>query len=186
MSTRRLDRRHPTRNNLTMLRSVRLSSAVASAVGAQARAISATPRAALDFDLSEEQRALEDMAQQFAREVIMPVAGDHDKTGEFPWEIVRSLSFLSLNTQQQQQHKHNTQHTHTRLHTHTHHTHTHTHTHPLHPYTQPSPGPLCGLVSLPFFLLTIFLRSTDQAGSCSWAYEPAHPRGVWRSCSRCC
>ncbi len=44
----------------------------------------------MDFQLSESQRALQDMARKFAREVIRPKAAHHDETAEFPREIIAS------------------------------------------------------------------------------------------------
>ena len=43
----------------------------------------------IDFSLSEEQRALRDLAHDFALNEIRPQAAHHDQTGEFPREIVR-------------------------------------------------------------------------------------------------
>ncbi|MBI2837900.1 MAG: acyl-CoA dehydrogenase family protein [Acidobacteria bacterium] len=43
----------------------------------------------MSFDLSEEQRQLQQMARDFAREHIVPVAQHHDETGEFPSEVCR-------------------------------------------------------------------------------------------------
>lgn len=43
----------------------------------------------ISFDLSEEQRQLQQMARDFAREHIAPVAHHHDETGEFPSEVCR-------------------------------------------------------------------------------------------------
>lgn len=52
---------------------------------------STSQRFDVNFQLNEEQTALDDMSKQFAREVIQPVAADHDQSGEFPWEIVSAL-----------------------------------------------------------------------------------------------
>jgi len=43
----------------------------------------------VDFDLTEEQRAFRDLAREFARREIAPVAAQYDESGEFPWEVVR-------------------------------------------------------------------------------------------------
>mgnify|MGYP002803860245 CR=1 FL=1 len=48
------------------------------------------------FDMSEELCALRDMARKFAREEILPVAAEHDKTGEYPWEIIKKAHELGL------------------------------------------------------------------------------------------
>jgi len=43
----------------------------------------------VDFRLSDEQELLRQLARDFARTEIMPVAEHHDATGEFPTEVVR-------------------------------------------------------------------------------------------------
>jgi acyl-CoA dehydrogenase len=43
----------------------------------------------LGFDLTEEQLELQATARRFARAEILPVAGRHDETEEFPLEICR-------------------------------------------------------------------------------------------------
>ncbi|KAI1706991.1 acyl-CoA dehydrogenase, middle domain-containing protein [Ditylenchus destructor] len=54
----------------------------------------------LSFDLSDTQREFQQVAFQFAKEVIMPKAAHHDQTGEFPWEIIKQAHKLGLmNTQ---------------------------------------------------------------------------------------
>lgn len=50
------------------------------------------------FGLSPEQKELQAVARKFAREEIIPVAAHHDKTGEYPKEIVKKaweLGFLN-------------------------------------------------------------------------------------------
>ena len=42
----------------------------------------------IGFDLSPEQRALQERARQFAREVILPVADRHDREGTFPLDVM--------------------------------------------------------------------------------------------------
>ena len=50
----------------------------------------------MDFELSEEQKAVRMMVREFAQREIAPVAQDLDEREEFPWEIVRKLSDLGL------------------------------------------------------------------------------------------
>ena len=50
----------------------------------------------MDFRLNDEQRMIRDMARDFARKEIAPVAAHHDETGEFPYEIVKKLGALGL------------------------------------------------------------------------------------------
>ncbi|WP_375767543.1 acyl-CoA dehydrogenase family protein [Archangium gephyra] len=44
----------------------------------------------MDFQLTESQRALQDTARKFAREVIRPKAAHHDETSQFPREVMMS------------------------------------------------------------------------------------------------
>ncbi|HEY3365850.1 MAG TPA: acyl-CoA dehydrogenase [Symbiobacteriaceae bacterium] len=50
----------------------------------------------MNFDLSQEQAMIRDMAREFANEVVAPGAGERDKTGEFPLTIVRQMGQLGL------------------------------------------------------------------------------------------
>ncbi|KHN70958.1 putative medium-chain specific acyl-CoA dehydrogenase 10, mitochondrial [Toxocara canis] len=66
----------------------RILSTVAST---QARLASSATSATLgfNFQLTDEQRELQDMVRKFVRDEIIPVAGHFDKTGEFPWDIIK-------------------------------------------------------------------------------------------------
>jgi short-chain 2-methylacyl-CoA dehydrogenase len=48
------------------------------------------------FTLNEEQEALRSTVEEFAREVIAPVIGDHYERGEFPYEIVSRMGKMGL------------------------------------------------------------------------------------------
>ena len=48
------------------------------------------------FALNEEQEALRSTVEEFAREVIAPVIGDHYERGEFPYEIVSRMGKMGL------------------------------------------------------------------------------------------
>jgi len=50
----------------------------------------------IDFSLTDEQRALRDLAHDFAANEIRPVAAHHDQTGEFPREVVGKAWELGL------------------------------------------------------------------------------------------
>ena len=50
----------------------------------------------MDFELSEQQRMVRDMARTFATEKLTPGAGTRDAAGEFPREIFRELAGLGL------------------------------------------------------------------------------------------
>lgn len=43
----------------------------------------------VDFELSEEQQLFQDLARDFARREMAPLAARYDESGEFPWEVVR-------------------------------------------------------------------------------------------------
>ena len=43
----------------------------------------------VSFQLSDEQCALRDLARDFAKSEIRPVAAHHDVTGEYPWEVLK-------------------------------------------------------------------------------------------------
>jgi acyl-CoA dehydrogenase len=48
------------------------------------------------FDLSEQQRDLQRLARDFARDVVRPVAAHHDETGEWPDTVLRKAWELGL------------------------------------------------------------------------------------------
>lgn len=50
----------------------------------------------MDFDLSEEQRAIQEMARGFADDNLAPKAIEWDETGHFPEDVVRSVGALGL------------------------------------------------------------------------------------------
>lgn len=50
----------------------------------------------VDFSLTEDQRAVRDLAREFARNEIAPGAAERDRNGEFPAEIVRAAGELGF------------------------------------------------------------------------------------------
>ena len=50
----------------------------------------------MDFTLNEDQRAIRDLARDFARNEIAPIAAKIDETGEFPYETVKKMGALGL------------------------------------------------------------------------------------------
>ncbi|HKF76348.1 MAG TPA: acyl-CoA dehydrogenase family protein [Candidatus Dormibacteraeota bacterium] len=50
----------------------------------------------MDFELSDEQRAVRDLCREFARDVVAPAAPDLDREHRFPSEIVRQMGELGL------------------------------------------------------------------------------------------
>ncbi len=56
-----------------------------------------TPNA-ISFKLSEEQKMIQNLARDFARNEIAPVAEHYDRTHEFPWPVVKKAQELGLTT----------------------------------------------------------------------------------------
>jgi short-chain 2-methylacyl-CoA dehydrogenase len=50
----------------------------------------------MDFTLNEERQAIRDTCRDFAEQEIKPLAEEMDRTGEFPYEIVRKMGELGL------------------------------------------------------------------------------------------
>jgi acyl-CoA dehydrogenase len=50
----------------------------------------------ISFELSEDQKQLQDMARKFAKDEMIPKAEHHDRTGEFPYETVKKAWELGL------------------------------------------------------------------------------------------
>jgi len=50
----------------------------------------------VDFDLTDEQKAIRDLARDFSREVIAPAAEDLDREHRFPYDIVRQMGELGI------------------------------------------------------------------------------------------
>lgn len=48
------------------------------------------------FGLNEEQLEMQAVARKFAKEEIIPVAAQLDKTGEYPWDIIKKSWALGL------------------------------------------------------------------------------------------
>ncbi|KOB72447.1 Acyl-CoA dehydrogenase [Operophtera brumata] len=54
------------------------------------------PTTGFCFELDDEQKALQELARKFARDEIIPVAAHYDKTGEYPWPIVKKAWEVGL------------------------------------------------------------------------------------------
>ncbi|KAI7904617.1 acyl-CoA dehydrogenase/oxidase [Cokeromyces recurvatus] len=50
----------------------------------------------MGFSLTEEQKSIQQMARKFAREEIIPVAAEYDRTGRYPTEIIKKAWELGL------------------------------------------------------------------------------------------
>ena len=51
---------------------------------------------ALTLELTPEQLEIQQLARQFSRSEIAPVAAHHDRTGEYPWDIIKKAHGLGL------------------------------------------------------------------------------------------
>ncbi|CAG2170430.1 unnamed protein product [Oppiella nova] len=49
-----------------------------------------------NFELNSEQKSLQELAQKFAKEEIIPRAPHYDQTGHFPWDLVKQAHELGL------------------------------------------------------------------------------------------
>ena len=49
-----------------------------------------------NFELTDEQKSLKDLARKFSREEIAPKAAHYDQTGEFPWDLHNKAHELGL------------------------------------------------------------------------------------------
>lgn len=47
-------------------------------------------------ELTPEQREVQELARKFAREDVIPVAAHHDRTGEYPWALIKKAHSLGL------------------------------------------------------------------------------------------
>ncbi|XP_029171059.1 probable medium-chain specific acyl-CoA dehydrogenase, mitochondrial [Nylanderia fulva] len=54
------------------------------------------PNQGYNFELSDTQREMQDLARKFVREEIIPVAAEYDRTGKYPWELIKKAWSLGL------------------------------------------------------------------------------------------
>ena len=50
----------------------------------------------MNYFLTDDQKMIKDLAAQIAREKIAPIAAELDESGEFPWEVVKTLAQSDL------------------------------------------------------------------------------------------
>src|SRR5688572_6307687 len=50
----------------------------------------------IGFAMSDQQKALHELAHDFAAREIRPVSDHHDKTMEYPWEVIRKAHEVGL------------------------------------------------------------------------------------------
>ncbi|KAH9360092.1 hypothetical protein HPB48_014619 [Haemaphysalis longicornis] len=83
--------------NFPALRALRCVQQSSRPLSAEAAATAARPSSAgYCFELSEEQKEYQNLARKFAREEVLPKAAHHDRTGEFPWDIVKKAFDVGL------------------------------------------------------------------------------------------
>lgn len=68
----------------------------ASAVPASARALSGAPVADLGYTLTEDQRSFQEVARNFAKNEIIPVAAEFDRSMAFPADLFKQAWELGL------------------------------------------------------------------------------------------
>lgn len=56
----------------------------------------ATTSGGFNFELTEEQKEYQQLSRKFAQEEIIPRAAHYDKTGEFPWDLIKKAFDLGL------------------------------------------------------------------------------------------
>ena len=52
----------------------------------------------IDFSLTDEQKQLQQLARDFARREIMPIASEYDRLEELPWQIVEKATNWACST----------------------------------------------------------------------------------------
>ncbi|KRT80699.1 hypothetical protein AMK59_5339, partial [Oryctes borbonicus] len=49
-----------------------------------------------NFELNETQKEIQQLARKFVKEEVIPVAAEYDKSGKYPWEIIKKAWSLGL------------------------------------------------------------------------------------------
>ena len=50
----------------------------------------------MDFNLSNDQKLVQEVSREFAKKKLAPISRDIDKTGEFPKQMFKELSSMDL------------------------------------------------------------------------------------------
>lgn len=58
--------------------------------------MSTTAKTGPNFGLNDEQLEMQSVVRKFTADEIIPVAAHHDRTGEYPWDIIRKAWKLGL------------------------------------------------------------------------------------------
>lgn len=54
------------------------------------------PTAPLSFNLTEDQKAVQELTRKFVKDEIIPRAAHHDRTGEYPWAILKMAKEVGI------------------------------------------------------------------------------------------
>merc|ERR1712013_180910 len=87
----------------TIMTSTTVTRLLSKAVKPGARSLSNAPQAAtatqsmgLNFNVTEEQQEFLDLAEQFTKNEVIPVAPHYDRTGEYPWPVLKKAHETGL------------------------------------------------------------------------------------------
>uniref|UniRef100_A0A3P8NWX7 Medium-chain specific acyl-CoA dehydrogenase, mitochondrial n=1 Tax=Astatotilapia calliptera TaxID=8154 RepID=A0A3P8NWX7_ASTCA len=75
---------------------IRLQSSSTATASATASSSSPAPPLGFSFELTDQQKEFQQLARRFAREEIIPVAPAYDKSGEYPFPIIKKAWELGL------------------------------------------------------------------------------------------
>ncbi|KAM8838639.1 medium-chain specific acyl-CoA dehydrogenase, mitochondrial [Synchiropus picturatus] len=75
---------------------VRLQSSSAAASASLSSSDRSAAAAGFSFELTEQQKEFQQLARKFAREEILPLAAEYDKTGEYPFPIIKKAWEIGL------------------------------------------------------------------------------------------
>merc|ERR1712013_639970 len=89
----------------TIMTSTTVTRLLSKAVKPGARSLSNAPQAAtatqsmgLNFNVTEEQQEFLDLAEQFTKNEVIPVAPHYDRTGEYPWPVLKKAHETGIMT----------------------------------------------------------------------------------------
>uniref|UniRef100_A0A3Q4HDY6 Acyl-CoA dehydrogenase/oxidase N-terminal domain-containing protein n=1 Tax=Neolamprologus brichardi TaxID=32507 RepID=A0A3Q4HDY6_NEOBR len=77
-------------------RGIRLQSSSTATASATASSSSPATSLGFSFDLTDQQKEFQQLARKFAREEIIPVAPAYDKSGEYPFPIIKKAWELGM------------------------------------------------------------------------------------------
>jgi len=75
---------------------LRLTSRIAPSLAKRSFSSATTSAGGLNFDLTEDQLAIQELARQFCRNEVMPVAAEYDRTMEYPVPVLKKMHEAGL------------------------------------------------------------------------------------------